>query len=94
MTASNQAVATTVSQTPNSIGYIGIGYIGSGKLKEVKVNNVEASEKTVKDKTYPISRTLQMYTNGKPAGDVKKFIDFILSKKGQELVVESGFIKL
>lgn len=94
MAASNQAVATIISQTPNSIGYIGLGYLKSAKLKALKINGVEPSEKTVKDKTYPISRTLNMYTNGTPKGLAKKFIDFILSKKGQEIVEKSGFIKL
>lgn len=94
MVASNQAVATTVAQTPNSIGYIGVGFLKSAKVKAVTINGVAASEKTVKDKTYPISRTLNMYTNGAPKGDAKRFIDFILSKKGQAVVEEHGFIKL
>jgi phosphate transport system substrate-binding protein len=94
MVASNEAMATTVAQTPNSIGYVGVGFIKAGDFKVVSVNGIEASEKTVKNNTYPISRTLQMYTNGKPKADVKKFIDFILSKKGQELVVDSGYVKL
>ena len=95
MTASNQQVATTVSGTPSSIGYIGIGYVKSAKnVQVVKISNIDASEKTVKDKTYKLSRYLYMYTNGAPKGNVKKFIDFILSPKGQDIVVEQDFIRL
>jgi phosphate transport system substrate-binding protein len=95
MGASNQAIATTVSQTPSSIGYIGIGFVKSAtSVKTVKVGGVEATEKTVKDKTYKLSRYLYLYTNGIPKGNAKKFIDFILSKTGQDIVVEQEFIRL
>ena len=94
MVASNQAMATTVAATPNSIGYLGLGFLKSADVKPIKIDGVMPSEKTVKDKTYPISRTLNMYTNGKPTGDVAKFINFILSAQGQKIVEEQGFIKL
>jgi phosphate transport system substrate-binding protein len=35
-----------------------------------------------------------MYTNGKPKGVVKDFIDFILSEEGQELVETAGYVGL
>ena len=94
MTASNQAMATTIAATPYSIGYLGLGYLKSADVKPIKVNGIMPSEKTVKDGSYPISRTLNMYTNGKPKGDAAKFINFILSPQGQEIVEEQGFVKL
>jgi phosphate transport system substrate-binding protein len=41
---------------------------------------------------YPISRPMYLYTNGEPKGLVKKFIDFALSKQGQEIVVKTDFV--
>jgi ABC-type phosphate transport system substrate-binding protein len=35
---------------------------------------------------------LLVYTNGQPAGEVKKFVDFILSKEGQEIVRKTDFV--
>jgi len=90
---SNKAVATTVAQTPEAIGYVGLGYV-TDALKAVPVNGVEASVATVNDATYPISRSLFMYTQGKPKGKVKNFIDFILSSEGQSIVSEVGFVPL
>jgi phosphate transport system substrate-binding protein len=92
-TASNQAVAQTVAQTPGAIGYVGIGYL-SEKLKAVTVDGIACTKETVISKKYPLARGLYMYTNGAPAGDVKKFIDFVLSKEGQKIVVEEGFVGL
>jgi len=90
---SNGAVKTTVSQTPQAIGYIGIGYIDDS-IQSVKVDGVVPTEENVANGSYPISRLLYMITNGEPEGLVKEFLDFILSEEGQELVAEEGFIKL
>jgi phosphate transport system substrate-binding protein len=92
-TASNQGVAQIIAQTPGAIGYIGIGYL-SNKVKAVTVDGVACSKNTVLSKKYPLSRELYMYTNGAPAGAVKKFIDFVLSRDGKKIVEEEGFIAL
>jgi phosphate transport system substrate-binding protein len=94
MVASNQAMATTVAQTPNSIGYVGLGYLKSADIKPINIDGIEANMETTKDGTYPISRTLNMYTNGKPKGEIAKFINFIQSATGQKIVEEQGYIQL
>ncbi|MCF7859091.1 MAG: PstS family phosphate ABC transporter substrate-binding protein [Candidatus Cloacimonetes bacterium] len=93
MLASNNPVATTVKDTPGAIGYVGIGYLSSN-VKGLMINDVMPSKETVLNKTYPIARTLHMYTNGRPRGMAKKYIDFVLSPAGQKLVEENGFIGL
>lgn len=91
--ASNRAVATTVAGTPGAIGYVGLGYL-SDKVKAVTVDGTAATKETVLSGEYPLSRPLFMYTNGKPAGDVKAFIDFVLSTEGQRLAEENGYVGL
>jgi len=91
--ASNQAIATTVGTTPAAIGYIGLGYL-TEKVKAVTVNGVECKKENVLNNSYPYSRPLYMYTNGKPEGAKKTFIDFVLSAEGQKIVEESGFVPL
>ena len=91
MLASNKAVATTVSTTPYSIGYIGLGYL-SDKVKALKVDGVEATEETVKKGKYKLARPLFMYTNGEPKGDIKTFMDFVFSAEGQRIAREVGFV--
>ena len=92
-TASNQGVAQTIAQTPGAIGYVGIGYL-SKKVKAVTVDGIACTRNTVLSKKYPLSRELYMYTNGAPAGGVKKFIDFVLSSEGKKIVEEEGSIGL
>lgn len=91
--ASNQAVATTIAGTPGAIGYVGMGYLGP-RLKALAVDGVLPSRATVHSRRYPISRPLYMYTNGKPKGLVKRFLDFVKSKEGQGIVEEEGFVAL
>ena len=93
MLASNNAVVSTIEGTPGAIGYAGLGYI-TNSVNVVKVNEVMPTKTTIQNKSYPIARTLHMYTNGKPKGVVKKYIDFILSPEGQKLVEEQGFISV
>ncbi len=91
MLASNKAVATTVTTTPDAIGYIGLGYL-SDNVKALKINEVIPTNETVNDDSYKLARPLFMYTNGKPKGLIKSFIDFVLSLEGQKIIEEAGFV--
>jgi phosphate transport system substrate-binding protein len=91
--ASNQGIASTVARTPGAIGYVGLGYV-SASVKALDIDGVSPGKQTVLSNKYPLSRPLFMYTNGKPQGMVKAFIDFIKSPEGQKLVEEEGFVGL
>ena len=90
---SNGSVRTTVSTTPYSIGYISFGYLDS-TVKSISVNGVAPTEPNAANGSYPIVRPLNMLTNDEPTGNVKAFLDFILSEAGQKLVVEDGYISV
>ncbi len=91
--ASNGAIVQAVSKNPNAVGYIGLGYMDNS-VKMLSVNGITGSKETTLNKSFPVSRPLYMYTPVKPAGDIKKFMDFVISDKGQKLVEEEGFIPL
>jgi phosphate transport system substrate-binding protein len=96
---SSQAIADEIAQNPSAIGYYGMGYI-SPKQKPISVAMDKKAtyfaptlDNVVKG-IYPISRPLFLYTNGKPQGLVKKFIDFVLSPEGQDIVLKIDFVPL
>jgi len=91
--ASNQAVSTTVKNTPYAIGYIGLGYLNK-HVKAIDVNDVEASVENAQNETYPIIRALHMYTDGEPRGMAKLFLDYVMSSDGQEIVADMGYIPI
>ena len=49
---------------------------------------------TIRSGSYPLVRTLHLYTAGEPSGQIQDFIDFCRSPHGQELVSKAGFIAI
>jgi phosphate transport system substrate-binding protein len=89
--SSNGALRTTVAETPNTIAYLSFGYLDDSVVA-VNIEGIEATVENVLNSTYPISRPLNMITNGDPNPLAKAFIDFLLSDAGQAIAVEEGFI--
>jgi phosphate transport system substrate-binding protein len=99
MLSSSQAIADEVAQNSNAIGYYGMGYISSKQkpimvAKDEKAGYEAPTIENVINGKYPISRPLFLYTNGEPQGLVKKFIDFCLSKEGQDIVLKTDFVPI
>ena len=84
---SNGQVRTTVSTTPDSIGYLSFGFLDESVLT-VAIDDVDPSVANVKNGTYPIFRPLNMLTNGEPSDLAQAFLDYILSADGQAIVAE------
>lgn len=92
-------VVEQVAKTRNAIGYSGMGY-KTDHVNWLKVSNkkgepaVAPGIDAARSGKYPISRKLYLYTAGEPTGDVKKFIDWVLSPAGQKIVADEGFVPL
>lgn len=92
--ASNGAIVTTVAGNSKAIGYVGFGYINDS-VKGLTVNGIDITIENGKTGKFMISRKLYMYVNeSKLSDEVNKFIGFILSKEGQDLVNSAGYIPL
>ena len=44
------------------------------------------------DQSYPLARSLLIYTLGEPQGEVKRYLDWILSPGGQQIVQATGYV--
>ncbi len=94
MQASNGAVVSTVANNKKAIGYIGFGYMDNA-VKGLDVNGIVPTIKNGKSGKYPVSRKLYMYVNEKNySSESKAFVNYLLSKEGQKLVVEAGYITI
>jgi len=86
-----------VSHTPSAIGYSGMGY-GTDKVKTLKVSKrrgepgVAPTVENANNRSYPITRPLQIYVIGEPTGPVKDYLDWILSPEGQKVVFDLGYV--
>ncbi len=84
---SNGQIRTTVSTTPNAIGYLSFGFLDVS-INTVAIDDVDPTVANVKNNTYPIFRPLNMLTNGAPGELAQAFLDFILGAEGQAIVAE------
>ena len=89
-------VVDIVEKTPCAIGYSGLAYTTDHVkmaciAKKDGEKGVVPCVTTASDNSYPIARPLLMYTNGDPKGDIKKYLDWILSDEGQCIIFKKGY---
>jgi phosphate transport system substrate-binding protein len=88
-----ESIIKSVTDNLYEIGYGGIGYL-TDSVKTLNINGVSPADENVIEGTYPISRYLHFYTLRQPEGEVKKFIDWVISDEGQKVVRESGYVPI
>ncbi len=89
---STDNVIANIIKNKNAIGYGGIAFHEG--VKHIKIYDIEPSEKNVRNDTYPIIRYLYFYTIKSPRGEVKKFIDWVMSNEAQKVIDNFGFISI
>lgn len=96
---SSEGITAEIRQNPNAIGYDGLGYV-TPDVKMLAVSRdangpfVLPGIESVNSKTYAIARDLYMYTAGRPAGQIARYLEWIVSPAGQKIVAELGFVPL
>ena len=90
---STSVVLTTVAGNKNSIGYVSLGSLND-TVKTVKVDGVDATVENIKGGSYAASRPFLVVTNDKLTDVSKDFIKFIISKQGQDIIAEEGYITI
>lgn len=97
---SSEGIISEVRDNPNAIGYDGLGYV-TPEVKVIGISGPVSPEKyvipsatTVSDGSYLISRNLYMYTQNAPTGDIKAYLDWIVTSEAQAIVKELGFVPI
>lgn len=88
---SNGAVRTTCSTTPGAIAYLSFGYLDQS-VKTLSIDGAQPTPENVANGSYPVSRPLNMITNGEPVGVSAAWLEFILSEDGQAIVVAEHYL--
>ena len=90
----NGNIKTTVAMNKHAVGFISFEYIDES-ISAVDINGVEATAENVLQQTYSLSRPfLFVHKEEHLSTEGQKFIDYILSPKGQNVVSEAGVIPL
>lgn len=96
---SSETLITTVSQNPCAIGYSGMAFI-TGQVKTLcvskktgaKIPCVPPTVAFALDNTYPLSRSLYLYTLGEPQGETKNFLEWVKGPEGREILLRTGYV--
>ncbi len=92
----SKALSDAVAADANGIGFIGLPYIASAKpvaVSEKGTQSLLPTRLTVGTEDYLLSRRLYLYTPASPNNKyTREFVEFALSKKGQDVVGASGFV--
>ena len=101
------ALGEAVAKDVKGIGYGGVGYFA--ERNDVKILHIKKDENSpaispvennkvkydvIWSGDYSISRYLYCFTNGEATGELKNYMDFILSPEGQKLVESMEYIPL
>ena len=101
------ALGEAVARDVKGIGYGGVGYFA--ERRDVKIVPIKkdadspallpaedgkVNYEAIWSGDYSISRYLYCFTNGEATGKLKEFVDFILSREGQDLVKTMEYIPL
>jgi phosphate transport system substrate-binding protein len=103
----NAQIIEGLLQDEGAVGYVGVGYLFDENhkirrgLKVLRISKepngpgyMPTDKAAVESGAYPISRPLYMATNGKPKGDVAKFLAWVVGPEGQAIVEREGFFTI
>ena len=93
ITNNTSVMMTTVQGDKYAIGYASLGSLNDS-VKKIKVDGVEATAENIKNGSYKIARPFNIAVKDNLSEVSKDFIDYILSKEGQDIVEKNGYIKL
>ena len=92
ITNSTSVMMTSVAGDPNAIGYISLGSLNT-TVKAAQIDGAAASVANIENGSYGISRPFNIAINAGISEVAQDFVEFILSKDGQDVVENSGYIR-
>ena len=92
ITNSTAVMTTSVSSDLYAIGYVSLGFLNP-QVKGLQIDSVKPTVENIKSGKYKIVRPFNIVINPNELSEsAKDFISFILSKQGQQVLVDNGFI--
>jgi phosphate transport system substrate-binding protein len=86
-------IIDAVAGDANGIGYSSIEFVSKAGVKGVSIGGMAPTIAAVNAGKYPYARALRFYTNkAKESGPVQDFIKYVQSPKGQQVLVQTGFV--
>lgn len=92
--ASAGIVEQIVEKTPEGFATSGFSSARKRDVKMLKLNGISPTKENIIMNRYHLKRPLFILVPKNPKLEVKKFIDFVLSKEGQQFISSLGIVSL
>jgi phosphate transport system substrate-binding protein len=93
ITNNTAVMMTGIAGEPNGIGYISLGSLND-TVKALAIDGTAATTANAASGAYKIVRPFFLALKGEPDPGAADFIDYILSKNGQDVVEGNGYIRV
>ena len=90
-TNSTSVVLTSVAGNAYAIGYISLGSLND-TVKALKIDGAEATVENIKNGSYKAARPFNIVYKDGLSETAQDFVNFIMSKEGQEVIEGAGYI--
>jgi phosphate transport system substrate-binding protein len=91
----NLETRNKLESTPGAVAPLSTSFVeGRDGLAAVTLDGIEPSPENIASGKYPMARPLYLITDGEPEGSARKFVDYLLSSKGQKLMTKHGYLTL
>ena len=91
ITNSTAVMLSSVAGDTSAIGYVSLGSMND-TVKALQIDGADATADNIKSGTYAIARPFNVVTNGTLSDAAQDFLGYILSKDGQAVVEQNGYI--
>ena len=92
ITNSTSVMLSTVAQDVNAIGYVSLGSLDD-RVTALKIDGAEATAENIESGDYKVVRPFNIATKKGADNELAKdFISYIMSKEGQQVISDNGYI--
>lgn len=88
---SNGSVREIVANDPQAIGYISFGIVNH-QVRALAIQSVPPTLETIKNNRYTLTRPFIFVLPPQPSPLAERFLGFVLSKEGQEILEKEGLV--
>jgi phosphate transport system substrate-binding protein len=87
-----EAIVNAVREDPTATGFGGLAW--GPDLVHVSVDGQAPTRENIRNGRYPLARYLYLHAVAPPRGWPGRFVEYVLSPKGQAIIDEVGFVPL
>ncbi len=98
VTGTHKDALAQVIANPGAFSYVPLGDASvmqaKGAVRIVSLDGIAVTEANIRNKSYPLARTVFLVTKGEPQGLLGEFVAMLLGPDGQKLAVAGGNVAL